>query len=685
MNLKLPTVRPEVVQLKGGLDTVTPALSLSPGACIDAVNFESDQNGGYRRIAGYERLDGRPSPTAAGYWIIHCTGIGSISLGDTVTGATSLKTGVVIAVIADALVLTKVSGAFSLGENLQVLGVTKAVSSSLAVADSADTPAQHAQYKYLASNIYRADILTVPGTGPVRGVWHYAGNIYAFRDTGAACLMYKATSSGWALQTFGKEVQFIAKAGAPGTAIKEGDTVTGATSACSGVVKRVLLRTGTWASNPVGTLVFDSITTAFTPGEALNVGGVGLCQTSGTSSQISLLAGGRFEFVNYNFGGGITTQRMYFCDGVNLAHEWDGTRLVPIRTGAAPDVPSHIAAWKNMLVLSAASSIQLSGIANPYSWTALTGAAELALGANCTGLLPQQGDASTGALAVFCDASTFILYGTSTSDCKLVTHSSEAGAAPYTAQNIGSAFYLDTKGVVSLTSTQTYGNFASSSITQNIQTLIDTKRSKAVASCILRAGQYLVFFNDGSALTIKPTGSSTAESMYLEYSESIYFNTVESFVGTDGVERVIAAGSDGFVYELNKGTSFDGASLKSRLFTAFNSNRYPRLRKRYKRAVLQATCVNTADVSVGYELDFGSSNTSAGTRSAQSLVGAGGYWDAMTWDSFNWDSPYLSEYTVDTPENGLNIGLLIYGDSAVNDSFTISSVILHYIIGRLER
>jgi hypothetical protein len=51
--------------MAGGLDLVTPSLQKSPGRCIDALNYEPTTVGGYRRINGYERFDGRPSPTAA--------------------------------------------------------------------------------------------------------------------------------------------------------------------------------------------------------------------------------------------------------------------------------------------------------------------------------------------------------------------------------------------------------------------------------------------------------------------------------------------------------------------------------------------------------------------------------------------------------------------------------------------
>lgn len=111
--------RQTVVSFQGGLDLESPPLKLDPGAMIDCRNFECDTLGGYTLSKGYERFDGRPSPTGG--------------------------------------------------------------------ADAAE----------IASR--RAAIAKVPGSGPIRGVWLYKGNAYAFRDNvaGDECKMYVESATGW--------------------------------------------------------------------------------------------------------------------------------------------------------------------------------------------------------------------------------------------------------------------------------------------------------------------------------------------------------------------------------------------------------------------------------------------------------------------------------------------------------
>lgn len=756
-------VQTELFALQGGIDQVSPALSLAQGMLIDAQNFEPSINGGYRRMYGYERFDGRTRPSDAEYSIMTVTVTGTIAVGNTVTGVTSAKTAVVLQTNAGELVVSKVSGAFTIGETLNVGGSPVATLTGMGD-NNAKYPATHATYKNLAADLYRADIQAVPGSGPIRGTWFYNDTLYAFRNNvgGTAGAMYKSTSSGWAAVSLGYELLITMWATMPA----DGTVVVGHTSAATAVIQRSLNRTGVLGSTATGSTVVSSPTGTFTSGEIIRASagatastpvaspgvvtvtahgfaaGQALVFTGGTLptglttntlyyvlatglttntfqvsatpggtainftgtdtpthtaykayataagnyAAITLPAGGRYEFVTSNFTGTSTTQRMYGCNGVGTAFEFDGTYFVPIRTGMTTDTPTHITVHKFQLFLSFASSVQASSIGSPYAWSILTGAAELGTGEVVTGMKPQIGGQTSGSLAIFSARNVYMLYGNNSDDWNLQIVAPDAGAYAYTAQNIGVAYFLDTKGIVSLGTTQNYGNFAMSVLSRQIQPIIDESRGKAISSCIIRSSnQYRVFFNDGSGVIVYMQGDQLGALMYFHTGDTRYFNTVESFVDSTGVERVFAGGSDGYVFELERGTSHDGDNIKAWLFTAFNSSKSPRNIKRYRRGILQATCENTADIRIGYELNYGGSDVKSGARSARTLIGNGSYWDVMTWDQFNWDAPYVSEYTIDMPGNGRNVSLLIYGDTDENEPFTVHSTILHYIPARLER
>lgn len=58
------STRTATVVFAGGLDLVSPSVAKKPGHCVQLHNYEPNTLGTYQRILGYERFDGRPSPSA---------------------------------------------------------------------------------------------------------------------------------------------------------------------------------------------------------------------------------------------------------------------------------------------------------------------------------------------------------------------------------------------------------------------------------------------------------------------------------------------------------------------------------------------------------------------------------------------------------------------------------------------
>jgi hypothetical protein len=111
----------------GGLNIIDPVLSLQPGECMAANNFEVDIRGRYHRLDGYERDDGTGLPSAITYYRIPYT-IGSAKdsvfdsaysiafdlqiprVGSTIKGETSGAIGQVLVVTVEEIVTA--AGAF---------------------------------------------------------------------------------------------------------------------------------------------------------------------------------------------------------------------------------------------------------------------------------------------------------------------------------------------------------------------------------------------------------------------------------------------------------------------------------------------------------------------------------------------------------------------------------------------
>lgn len=682
--IRFPPVKPTYYPMKGGLDLVTPAISIDPGRVFDAQNYEPAAVGGYRRLEGFERKDGQPSPSSAKYWVLMITLTGTIAVGNTVTGVTSAATGKVLAITPTALILARVTGTFQIAEVLNVAAVPQATTTSTASPNAEPNPSTHADYRLLAANDRRADILEVPGSGPVRGVWCYQDIWYAFRDNvgATAGAMYKETSSGWTLVPFGFELQFNAAT----AEISAGQTVTGATSGASGVVVRALLRTGTWAVAGTGTLVFASVTGTFTSGENLQVAAVTKAVSVGGSTAITRLPGGKMECINNNFSGSTLTERMFGVDGVNLAFEFDGTNYVPIRTGMVSDTPAHIAFHLNRLWLSFLGSLQFSSVGTPYGWTAVTGAGELTTGSPITAIRSQTGASSGASLSVFTAGKLFVLYGDSSAAFKLVPSNDDLGYEAFTVASVGNDLYgLTSRGVQSVVTTLNYGDFDYAALSFLVQPYLDRRLTLDACATTLRArNQYRLHFSDNSGLIFGLTGGKVTGILPVDYGLPVLCICTATL--TTGQEVTCFGSDDGFVYQDNVGTSFDGDTIPAWIRPAFNNLQSPLVRKTYRRAVFEVKSDGFSIVNISYDLGYGAPNVSpAAIQPDTQLVGAGGYWDQFFWNEFTWSAAVITQTSMPIDGTEKNISFLFYSNRAQDDSHVVQGVSLLWTPRRLER
>ncbi len=670
--------------LAGGMDLVTSAISIRPGCVVDAQNYELGIDGNYRRIDGYERFDGQASPSAANYWYFPFTLTGTLAVGNTVVGATSAATGVVLAILPTYLILARVSGTFTSGENINVSAVKVGVYNGLISGNGASTPSLNADYTKLAADDQRQFILTVPGSGPIRGVWVFNDVVYAFRDNAGATAgaMYKSTAGGWVQVTFGYEVPFTSAT----AQINVGDTIVGGTSGATGVVTVALLRTGTWTSAGVGSLILTTLTGTFSNGEAIKVGGTQKATTSAASTAITRAPGGKCEFFNYNFTGSTNSTKMYGCDGVNPAFEFDGTTYVPIRTGMASENPAHLIAHKGYLFLAFLASVQYSALGNPYAWTIVLGSGEIDCSKTVTGFLPQGGNIAGSSLAIFTAERTFILYGSSNADFKLVSSIFDIGYIGFTCQQVSNnAYGMTSRGIQSLITTLNYGDFDYASVSHMIQPWITTKRGLESCSTTIRSkNQYRVYFTDGTALCVGLTGDKVSGMMPLNYNKPV--RCICSATLSTGAEVTYFGSDDGYVYQDNTGTSQDGAAIEAWVRLPFNHCKSPRVRKRFRRAIFEVTVAGFSQVNISYDLGYGvpTVNPSA-IQPDQVLIGSGGYWGQFYWDQFNWDAAIVNTPVLAIDGTEKNIALLFYSNRAQDLSHTLQGVTMVWSPRILER
>lgn len=679
MRPRFAPVKYDVVTLRGGWDQVTPSLSLAPGVIRDALNFECAPTGGYTRIGGYERFDGQPRPSDAIYEVLQVVTLTNTpASGDIITGGTSGATGVTIATGANYVVVTKVTGAFVNAEALTVgatpIGTTEALSASI-------TAKQYAQFLAAAADEYRADITAVPGSGSVRGVFGLEIGgldfVFAFRDNVGAtsCDLYVASGASWVQVPYLREVYFTTGAG--GVTPVAGETLTqGANTA---VVRRVLETSGStnWAGTTAGKLIIEAPAPGPLAAGAATLSGGATLVLTGADTAITMLPGGKFEFDEGNFTGFSGTLKAYGCDGVNRCFEFDGEVLAPIDTGLTTDTPKHIVVHKEHLMVSYLSSLIHSGPGTPSRFLSADGGGEIAVSDNITGLLTQPGDQTTAALTIYGRTTISVLYGTGNSDWNRVRFNNGAGALDYTAQNLAQSYALDTSGVMSLAATLAYGNFQSAALTNNILPFIQQHRSLASCATVNRSrSQYRLFFSDGYGLYL------TIVNGKMLGAAPVLFPTAVNCVweGRSGGDSVTYIGdADGYVHELDAGSSFDGASIEAYFTLNWNAVGSPRVLKRFRHSSIEMQGNSYAEVYFGYQVGYGSTQFN---QSSPVLYESGFQlapsWDSFTWDSFTWDGRTLFPTEVGMNGTAENVQITISCAADYIYPFTVNSIINHY-------
>lgn len=671
---QMPPVKYELIKLSGGLDQVTPTLSLPSGVARRAANFEASITGGYTRIAGYERFDGHANPSDATYTIFVGNIVEPVSVGDQVLCTSSAATGKVIAVNDGNIVVTRITGTPLEGEYVAVGGTVIMQINEITIANSGRLDAE---YLLLAANEYRADIEPVPGSGPVRGVAYFNENVYAWRDNADATqlVMYKSTPAGWTEFNLGLELGFTNGA----SAITKGSTITGATSSATAVVNHVVVTSGSWINgDAVGFVNTTVVTGTFVAGEFLTVGGTNKAKAAGAAEPITLLPGGRVDTAMSNFGGYSETPSLYGCDGKNYAFELyaDG-RYVRIKTGMTADAPSRVATHKNHLFLSYGSSLQHSAPGAPHNWDPVAGAGEISLSGEITEMLVQPGDQQTGAMAVYTRNDTYMLYGTGSDNWNMTPFNIGTGAIAYTGQNMASSYVLDDRGVINLATTLNYGNFDSTALTLNIRPYIQQRRTLSTASCVNREkSQYRVFFSDGTALYVTIANNTMLGAMPVVFPSAV--NCIVEGEKPDGSETSFFGSFDGFVYRLDVGGSFDGNPIPANISLVYNSINSPRVLKRYRKASVELTGEAYAEINFGYDLGYRSMYIDQPYDYSSEADLRSSYWDAFNWDRFIWDGADVTPSEIEVNGTAENMSIRISSVSNLFQPFTVNNIIIHY-------
>ena len=597
----------------GGLDLITPDIAKAPGRVIAAKNYEPVSNG-YRRLVGYERFDGQTAPSETRLWRINYTlgsansqpVAGNFILDSTASPSSSHRVGKIVDVIVTSgtwaggdavgyIVATNMTHDFT-GSTVYFSTAPsplKSCACSTQVADY-DFGASQAAYMATAVGYNRTAITTPTGSGPIRGVWYTAsGEIIAARDNVGATetFFYKATTASWTPITFLTIIPFTCDTATQTlptqTLVKIAAGVANASSSSSdGTIRQVVITDTTGTVNTGYFAVSGYVASQFTAGgQTIYLAGAATVlgtTTAAASVPTSIPAGGRYFFVNHNFYGQLDLSATYMVNGVGKALIYDGNGFTEITTGMTTDTPKRIAVNRDSLFLSfPGGSLQYSSPGEPAVFDPILGAGEIGVGDEITGLVN-----ISSALAILAENGVYALYGYDSTDFQLETLTKDSGALPFTTQRVGDLIYMNNIGITKLSTTAAFGNFDLAAMSKLVSPLLEDlhhAEDEPIASFVVRhRNQYWVLFESGFGLVMY-VGAKEPSIMPITLG---FVPNCACSVEVDGDERILVGGADGYVYEMDKGTSFDGAVIDHYLRFAHNHMGGPQIDKRVHEIVV---------------------------------------------------------------------------------------------------
>lgn len=298
----------------------------------------------------------------------------------------------------------------------------------------------------------------------------------------------------------------------------------------------------------------------------------------------------RYVWDTFNFYGQSAELNAYGATGASRAFWADTTSYGLIQTNPEEqlDEPKYLAFHSGRLAFGfAKGTVVMSVLGEPYNYSGLDGALEIATGDDITGMLDLPGET----LAVFGRRAVRKITGTTDADIRLGTLAANSSCFDYTACLVGAdAVYTSVNGITTLQQSSAYGDFIGERLTNKITNwlrpkLVGTGSSfesggVALAYVIRSKSQYRLTLSTGEVVTVTFTGEGpkiTFQNYGLTGQSRIPFAWTTE-IDQDGHEvafvRWAGQALNKQAYQIESGWGFDGLTFRHYFDTAhiFNQN-----------------------------------------------------------------------------------------------------------------
>ena len=643
-------------EFRGGLITNLSPLQHGiqlPGSARILRNFEPSIEGGYRRIEGFDKYDSSIVP-AYGDAKVHGSGQ---------TGSTLIIGNLMFSPVeTDTFTIAGVTGTYTIGTGgVSYNSATKRATLTLTTS-LASSPADQAVITFTS------------GTGTIQGVAAWTAKVIVARNNS----LYRSTGSGWT------------KISNPayGTVLVNGAGQTGSSLVVDGLTGKP--KTGdTFSIAGVALIYTVTADATVTSGGATLAISPALASSPADNAAITFLSASRdaatkYRFEKYRIS---TTEKVCGVDSINVPFLYDGTSFVELHDAPADVVGAeHVVWFKNQLFFAKGDKLTFTSPFTDSDFTPANGSGVISVGNAITGLIVFREQ-----LIIFSQQKISRLVGNTSSDFVLQPITLNIGCVDTdTIQEVGSdIMFLGPDGLRLLGATDKVGDFSIAVVSKPIQSEMTafTGSSTSFSSVVIREkSQYRIFGYNGNVTTQNAVGVLGTQTIgdqtgALSWAE---LRGIKAYVADSDyygrVETAVFSNTDGYVYEMEQGNSFDGTNIIATFSTPFVPMEDPRIRKAFYKLFLYTDPLGSVTTSVNLKLDFDDEGViQPDTITLSNQTGAVGFYGSSTatYGTVRYGTKLKKLFQTQVVGSGFTVSLQFVSEST-DPAFSLDAATLEY-------
>lgn len=371
------------------------------------------------------------------------------------------------------------------------------------------------------------------------------------------------------------------------------------------------------------------------------------------------------------------TDTLIVTDEVNKPQEYDGTTWSEISDG--PAGATQAIQFKQTMFYSVNNSLIFTAPFSYDDFSPATGAGELTVPDDVTGLIVFREQ-----LFVFTETEIYVLKGNTQQDFQLSSVARDVGCIDRdTVQEVGGdVMFLSQDGVRFLSASERFGDFQFGVPSRPIQVnFLDFIQDYTAFTTVVVRGknQYRIFGNGSSGEGFLGTQFSDQSSNTIAWSTltGIYALVSCSVYTESNEEYLLFGNTDGKVYRMENGTTFNGTDIRAKYFTPYMAISDPLVRKTVYAATAYFKATTGIVGTLQVRFDFNEAGKLQPPQIQIDNDGGGVTWGSATWGSFTWGAEVSAVFRYPLVGSGTTVSLEFVFDG--QEPFSLDTILIEYI------